>query len=218
MTFSYDKSRIIPAQSYRQVVFPKTSLVLHFTAGGTALGALDHWTKAKTPVSTAWVVDRDGTIFQAFEDHYWSFHLGLKGKMYDEGRQDSRAVGVELANWGPLKVGKDGHLKSWPNNWTNRYCNIEETDKYIKLDKPWRGIQYFATFPEAQMISLAKLVGDVLGRYEIPFNLVPKERRLDLLKPEEILDFKGILTHSNYREDKWDIGPAFDWDYLRLET
>jgi hypothetical protein len=28
--------------------------------------------------------------------------------------------------------------------------------------------------------------------------------------------FQGIAAHHNFRKDKWDVGPAFDWDRLGL--
>jgi len=28
--------------------------------------------------------------------------------------------------------------------------------------------------------------------------------------------YTGVSSHANFRQDKWDIGPAFPWDRLGL--
>ena len=28
--------------------------------------------------------------------------------------------------------------------------------------------------------------------------------------------FQGVVSHQNFRTDKWDLGPAFNWDRLGL--
>lgn len=34
--------------------------------------------------------------------------------------------------------------------------------------------------------------------------------------PHTFEGYQGLATHANFRSDKWDIGPAFDWDRLGL--
>jgi len=30
--------------------------------------------------------------------------------------------------------------------------------------------------------------------------------------------YKGVCSHANFRQDKWDLGPAFPWERLGLRT
>ncbi len=47
-------------------------------------------------------------------------------------------------------------------------------------------------------------------QYNIPRKFLPESIRYKAT--DEVLKFKGIVTHINYRKDgKWDIGEAFDW-------
>ena len=88
---------------------------------------------------------------------------------------------------------------------------MEDTDKYIKLNSPYRGQEYFASFTESQYVSLILLLRYLTATKDIPRKFLPSEERFDTT--EKVVDFQGILSHVNFRKSgKWDIGPAFDWD------
>ena len=46
-------------------------------------------------IATAYIVERDGTIFEVFDPRHWAFHLGLKGS---QGQVDRRSIGIEIAS------------------------------------------------------------------------------------------------------------------------
>jgi N-acetyl-anhydromuramyl-L-alanine amidase AmpD len=54
---------------------PNSSMVLHFTAGNLS-GGMSALTTQDRRVSTAFVLARDGTIYQLFSSKYWSGHIG----------------------------------------------------------------------------------------------------------------------------------------------
>jgi hypothetical protein len=58
-------------------------------------------------------------------------------------------------------------------------------------------------------------VGYVCERFGIRKTIPPQSRRR-----EYDLDYfgryRGVAAHQNFRRDKWDVGPAFDWDRLGL--
>ena len=119
----------------------------------------------------------------------------------------------EIANVGPLKVSPDdsNRLNWWPNNWGTPWCRLDEVERYVQT--PHRGIDYFASFPEAQIASVAQLVAYVCDRFGIPKTIPPRSRREEC----DLAYFgtrKGVVTHQNFRRDKWDVGPAFDWERL----
>src|SRR3954452_18159782 len=68
----------------------KKFVVWHGTAGrtlhtpvsgrpGKATTSIDAWNLNADRVGAPWLVDRDGTIYQTFNDSAWIFYLGLKG-------------------------------------------------------------------------------------------------------------------------------------------
>jgi N-acetyl-anhydromuramyl-L-alanine amidase AmpD len=77
----------------------------------------------------------------------------------------------------------------------------------------YRNFDFYATFPEAQIASVVRLVEELCDRFRIPRRIAPEEKRAacDLAFFDQ---FRGIATHANFRRDKYDIGPAFDWSRL----
>ena len=101
---------IIPYPLKRNQWFPektqKQFVVWHGTGGrtfqtpacrrpGLATTSIDGWNLDAARVGAPWLVNRDGTIYQTFDDTGWIYHLGIKGT---SGRYDKRAVAIEFAN------------------------------------------------------------------------------------------------------------------------
>ncbi len=202
----------LPPSDYFEKITEKDLIVLHFTAGRTAESAFHSWKKTPGRIATSCLVDVDGAIYELFDPRSWAYHLGIKGA---NGRHDRRSIGIEIANVGPLRRSLDDPtvLNWWPRDWTTRFCSLDDEDKYVA--RAYRGTEYFATFPEKQAESTAKLVHHLCERFEIPKLLSDKSRRAEYDMPF-FSKHKGIATHSNFRPDKWDIGPAFDWEILGI--
>ncbi len=91
------------------------------------------------------------------------------------------------------------------------FCSKDEKDLYVRLDEPFRGEKIFATFTNAQYDSLIILLRYLTAEYNIPREFLPEKVRYTAT--DQVIDFKGILSHVNYRmTGKWDLGPAFDWN------
>ena len=84
----------------------KQYVVWHGTAGrtrytpvnsrpGRATTSIDGWNLDPTRVGAPYLVDRDGSIYQTFDDAEWIYHLGLKGT---NGYYDRASVAIEFAN------------------------------------------------------------------------------------------------------------------------
>jgi N-acetyl-anhydromuramyl-L-alanine amidase AmpD len=196
--------RLAPGQFIAQPQ-KKTAVVLHFTAGPTAAGAFNSWVADARTVATAYIVDFDGTVYECFDPRYWAGHIGSSGYA-----NEKRTIGIEIAGWGPLK--KQGtNLCAWPGNWTRRVFSLEDTDRYVQ--KTFRGIHYFTRYPEAQMTAVCALTRHLCERFDIPRDVPATGRRLVADKPY-FSGFKGVFSHENLRSDKWDTGPALDWERL----
>lgn len=202
---------VLPQAQYVPESVDKDLVVLHFTAGQSAKSAFETWRRDSQRVGTAFVVDLDGTIYELFPPTQWAFHLGIAGTT----KHDRRSIGIEIANVGPLKpsAADPAALNWWPAQWGQRYCRRDETDRFI--ESPYRGMRFFARFPAVQMDAVGALVRQLCAEHGIGRTLAPAGRRNEF-DPTFFNSFSGIATHANFRADKWDIGPAFDWGRLRL--
>lgn len=192
-TFKLQQRWLKPNEYCKQVT-PKDLLVIHFTAGyGNGVQTGDWFDMQPGAIATAYSTSKDGTLVELFGPAYWAYHLGssLKNEM--------RSVGNEVCCIGPLWLRADGKLY-------DAYGKVY-TGKYVKLPTPFRGVSYFAEFTEEQYIAVAEWAAKMC----IGFNIPPIiERNYEYVENNDKL--KGIATHTNFRKDKWDMSPAWDWD------
>jgi N-acetyl-anhydromuramyl-L-alanine amidase AmpD len=192
---------------YQNEETEKTNICLHATAGGSAAGAIEHLMK-RDGVIVHFVVDKDGTIYQLYPLKYWGYHLGIKGS---GGALDKRTVGIEIVNFGPLVLRDNNLLCSWPNDFNNKYCYLEQTHLYYALKQPWRDYTYYATYTAAQYESVSKLVAYLCATLQIPAAVLPNVNEYQL---NAVYNFNGIFTHTSVRQDKSDVGPAWSWKFF----
>lgn len=187
----------------------KTQIVLHFTAGYLK-GDVDVLTKPGYHVSVPYIIPRNGKILNMWDPACWSYHLGIRPKSLNKSCC-KQSIAIELSNIGLLK--KEGkYLKSI---YSDVYCTLEETQFYQEVSTGFRGYNYFATYTKEQYESLNLLLKYLTGEFNIPWAFLPEDRRYEC-NPKTTAEFKGIVTHANYRKDKWDIGPAFDWNKMGI--
>jgi N-acetyl-anhydromuramyl-L-alanine amidase AmpD len=187
----------------------KDLIVLHFTAGTSSNSAFQTWRNDPRRIATAFGVDPDGSIAEFFPPEAWAYHLGVKGTHH----HDRRSIGIEIANVGPLRPdpADPAQLNWWPRNWSTPYCRIDETERYVS--QTYRGIHHFATMPETQQLAVASLVRSLCAAFDIPLYADQKARD-GVCDLQYFASYRGIASHSNFRQDKWDVGPAFRWDLL----
>lgn len=188
----------------------KNMIMLHFTAGSRADGAYASWMSQKIQIGTPYILDKDGTVYEIFDPRCWGYHLGVTGPMAQNHKHDKRSVAIEVVNMGPLKL-KGTTLYSWPNNYGQKFCDISETSKYVKAS--YRGFDYYDAFTPAQVQALPELVRKISSDFGIPMTQPPdnKKGEFDL---KFFDNWNGIASHQNFRPDKFDIGPAWDWKLL----
>lgn len=205
-----NKKHRLPANKFFSEVTPKDLIMLHFTAGSTASGAIASWKSQTIKIGTPYILDLDGTVYEVFDPKGWAYHLGVTGPKAQNHKHDKRSVAIEVVNFGPLKL-KNGFLYSWPDNYNNLYCAITDKDKYVKSS--YRGFDYFAAFPQVQKDALVELVKKISSDFNIPITLPPADK-LDKFDLDFFDNWKGVASHQNFRPDKFDIGPAWDWKLL----
>ena len=192
---------------YHDTVYQKERIVLHFTAGVLS-GDMSMLTRQDYHVSVPFVIARDGTIYQLYSSKFWSGNLGGDALGNAGNAQDKRTIGIELSNFGPMDLASDTLRMTYGD--FSAYCTLAQTDSYQKLPVPFRGKSYYATHTDAQYDSLIVLLRYLTTQYAIPRQFMPEPKRY--LTTPDVLTFKGIVSHINYRKDgKWDLGPAFNW-------
>ena len=192
---------------FYRVKHAKEQVVLHFTMGYLK-GDLATLTKPDRHVSVPFLVARDGTIYNLFPSFYWSYHLGPGAKAGNTAR--SRAtIGIEISNIGPLMSNGDQLTTTYSTpERRDVYCDLDQDGFYVEA--PFRGFDYYATFTDAQYVSVIQLLRYVTARYGIRRRFLPPARRYGATVDNA--RFLGIISHVNYRPTgKTDIGPAFDW-------
>lgn len=201
------KTFALPRGQYVDEITKKDLIILHFTAGPSARSAFNSWTSNPERVATAYIIDPDGKIYETFDPARWAFHLGL-----ETNRHDKRSIGIEIANVGPLSPapGDPKTLNWWP---PKKHCGIADSASYVKAS--YRSHDFYAAFPAVQVESVVALVHHLCDTFGIKKELAPPEKR-DQWDRAFFDKFTGIATHANFRKDKFDIGPAFDWRSLGI--
>ena len=193
----------------------KKFVVWHGTAGRTshtpvsgfpakATTTIDGWNAAHDRIGAPWLVDRDGTIYKAFEDSAWIYHLGLKGT---KARYDQSSVAIEFAN--ELALDLDGdRLYAFGMQTPNTLY----TGPFFTHD--WRGNSYFAQLDEAQVDAGIELTLDVCRRHEIEPVFYYPSTTFDFPRCFQVAT---IVCHSNCRKDKMDLCLP-EWVYEKIQA
>lgn len=202
-----NRSKLLKEGQYIKEVTKKTGIVLHHTVGGTAQSSIDYWNSNAERVGTAYIIDRDGTIFEVFDPKYWSFHLGLKGT---NGSVDKRTIGIELASEGGL-VQVEGQVKRFYNAKTG---GLVHKDEYIDLGQPWRGYRFYDKYEDAQINAMLALLDKLCRDFSITRAMPDDPRVFD----SKWTKLEGVFSHSHVRQDKSDLHPGQPDIWQRMIT
>ena len=199
-----ERSLRLPPSAYFPTVEQKTGIAIHHTVGGTAKSTFQYWAGNAEMVGTAYIIDRDGTIYEVFDPKAWAWQFGLKWPSTEKIAFEKRFIGIEIASEGGL-IESNGQL----------YCFGTVSPKTLKAredtfdcGRNYRGYRYFDKYDPPQITSLCSLIDWLCGRFPIPKQVPanPEEYRGEALKR-----FTGIIGHTMVRTDKTDPlpDPAF---------
>lgn len=181
----------------------KTVVFLHHTAGTSAQGAWAWWNQTPDRVGTAYLLDRDGTIYECFDPKSWAYHLGVRG---DDDSQEKNSIGIELVAAGALRgEGKNIFMPLFPNKAGSVTI---KPDEICKLEKPWVNGDSYHAYTDEQIIALCQLLLKL--KSDFPELVYPKaftEKELTYNPDVIAKDFKGIYSHHVVRKDKDDVFP-----------
>lgn len=208
----------LPEDQYEREETTKDTIYLHHTAGGAnAVSVLDYWKSNAENVATAFVIDGYGKIFQCFSSKYWAWHLGGESQLYPKydypnGRPkgalsshvlNSKAIGIEMCSWGPIKSVTDHAGK--PAFMTAASAEYIDASKVRHLDKPYKGYSNYQFYTPNQLSSLKDLLRYVSDKWHIP--TAWKGMGMFSIDPRAQAGQPGIWTHTSVRTDKYDCWP-----------
>lgn len=183
---------LLPKNQYVPSSEPKDMVFIHHTVGSNAKGTISWWNQTPERIGTAFVIDRDGTIYRAFDESNWASHLGIKGGPIS---MEKRSIGIELVSLGGLTNGK--FLGKTP----------VKADEVVTLSKPFRGFDQFHAYTKEQETALVELLAYLAERFPLikwPTKMPNPGSFLPEIYQKGI---PGLYSHTNVRADKSDIYP-----------
>ena len=214
---------LLSDEEYYSEETSKNTIWLHHTAGGSRPDwTIGGWEKdyqkdqngqaildsignpKPLKVGTQFVIGRsslkddfwDGRILRAFDDKFWAYHLGV-GK--NSKNLNSRSIGIEVCNYGPLVENKNGVFLNYVNN------PIHES-QVVELATPFRGYQYWEKYTDLQLESLRKLILHLVDKWNIPYERGIYNREW-FEYSDRWFSTGGLRTHTQVRRDKLDMFP-----------
>jgi len=173
----------------------KIGIVLHHTAGASALSSIAGWKQDAVKVGTCVVIDRDGKILQCFPSDRWAYSLGINAANYKT--IEKQTIAIEIANYGGLT--KRG------NDYYTAYNELIAHEKVCDLGHIFKGKQYYELYTDAQIESVKRLLELWHERYGIDISY--KGQEIFALNIDALAAKGGVYTHNSYRSDKSDISP-----------
>lgn len=200
----------------------KLQIVLHHTVSGDKGGVggdVKWWRDKGERVATAFIVARNGDIYQLFNTDYWAHHLGItsdfikaQGTTKSNKYLNKQSIGIEIDSWGGLKQASDG--KWYPtimfskNNLQSQeiregaapITDVTLYNKETNYPQGFRGFYGFETYTTAQLDATRDLI------LSLVFQSINKESTTKEGKYPEI--------PLPYNEDIWDV----DYETDRITT
>jgi hypothetical protein len=194
----------LPEDQYFPQRTTKSGIALHHTVGGTARSTFEYWKSNREMVGTAYIIDRDGSVYEVFDPSCWAWQFGLRWPDDKKVAFEKRFIGIEIASEGGMKeVGQYCYC-------FDRVCESTKREKahlfnYIGM---YRGYQFFDSYDDRQTTSVITLVNELCQRFDIP-----RAAPTDTLAyyGDRLSDFRGVLGHANLRWDKSDPNPDRDF-------
>ena len=156
-------------------------LILHYTAGPSASGAISWLTNPKAKASAHLVIDRNGAVTQLVGFDTVAWHAG-KSSWNGLVGLNSWSIGIELVNAGKLHKNEAGHWVNWAGNVIPPAEVIVATHKHETSPAGWQ------IYPEPQLAAAIE-IGRAL---------------------HDAYDFDEVLGHEDISpKNKIDTGPAF---------
>ena len=190
----------LPDAEYFKNRTDKSGICIHHTVGGSARSTFNWWIQDSQMVGTAYIIDRDGSVYNVFDPENWAWQFGLNWTQQDKIAFEKRFIGIEIASEGGL-LEENGKYYCF-----DRISSKTEkpSDEVFDAGFDYRGYRYFDRYEPEQIDSLVDLINYLCDEFDIPRRI-----QKDSMKyyGEALKDFEGIIGHTMVRKDKSDPAP-----------
>lgn len=206
MALQIDRTMRLPDGEFFPSQEPKTGICLHHTVGGSARSTFNWWMRDRNSagnalkVGTAYIIDRDGTVFEVFDPSAWAYQFGLRWPVARKLEFEKRFIGIEIASEGAL-IESDGKLYCFD---TVSPRTEKRRDETFDCGHDWRTYRFFDRYEPAQVDAVVELVNKLCDDFGIQ-RRVPND--FVAFYGDRLADFNGIIGHSMVRSDKSDPAP-----------
>lgn len=201
--------------------------VLHFDACGTSRRCFQVLHDERG-LSVHFLLDADGTIYQT---------LDLKERAWHATTANTRAIGIEIAQIGAVPIAQRKRLDAW---YAPQLAGPPRLTFPDWLGPTGIRTPGFVGHPARPELITGRVQGELLAQYDFTpqqyvalgrltkslIRIFPRLQptfprdaagrvRMEKLPTEELDRFQGVLGHFHVQAEKYDPGPAFDWDRLR---
>lgn len=198
----------LPDAEYFKNKTKKSGICIHHTVGGSARSTFNWWTQDSQMVGTAYIIDRDGSVYKVFDPENWAWQFGLKWGQQDKIAFEKRFIGIEIASEGGL-LEENGKY----------YCfdrisakTLKPAEEVFDAGSNYRGYRYFDRYEPEQIDSLVELINYLCDEFDIPRRVMKDPMKY---YGEELKNFEGIIGHTMVRKDKSDPAPIPElWERL----
>lgn len=209
----------LPDNQYLKEKTHKKQIYLHHSAGwDNVRGMFNYWASNKSRVATAFGINDTGTVFQAFDDDFWAYHLYINSRgnklpvhleeyKKNKGKRiylEKISVGIEIANWGPLQY-RNGKYYTWVHSYGTRGKGVTlPEDKVYDFGSSFRGYRFYEKYTAGEVGALRVLLIHLSKKHQIPLDT---SGDIFQLNQDAFEARPGIYTHCSVRSDKTDIVP-----------
>lgn len=190
------KSYVLNEDNYNKTKYTKNQIVIGHT-GRKDMRHFDGWLtrrNGKYKKTSHFTIDKDGSIYQHFDPHYYSDFIGVE--------QDKSNISISLVNEGWLKKDNLNNVFiDWLGHIYSNKANIVEIS--------WRNRTYWMKYTKEQTESLKELIQYLCEKYNIEKKCIG-----NCVYNYEIDLFDGITFRSNYDQEITDVSPALDMDLV----
>lgn len=150
----------------------------------------------KNPYLPNYIISKSGEVIKIIDPKDYSCYM-------ENETIDKNSIIISLENFGWLKKNP---LEETYSNW------IGDITKNKVLKKKWREYYYWDIYSSKQIKSLVNLVIDLCQEFNIP-----KECIGNNVKQDNVENFKGIVSRSNFNFYNKDVNPSFDFKLFKQQ-
>jgi N-acetylmuramoyl-L-alanine amidase len=198
--------------------------VIHFDVAGTSKQCFKTLHDLRG-LSVHFMLDLDGTIYQT---------LDVKERAWHATSSNDRGIGIEIANIGAYREGRDNPFAEWYKRETNEIVTLTVPKRFGEPGFRTNGFVAHPARPEP-------IFGNVQGQDLVQFDFTPEQYRAlthltaalcktfpnlkceyphdaagrlipRKLPDDELKQYQGLLGHYHIQTNKVDPGPAFQWE------